>query len=112
MPPTATGPPHALPLHPSYHGPSEREKIMGMSGISFVVIFFLTNVASVVFSALMMGAALVAVHGATRVPDDLFLDDADVSAGQAADWSVLPTIGMRVVLMCTATDIGRVFSAV
>lgn len=72
----------ALPS-PAYHSPlpapSEREKLMYMSGLSFVVIFFLTSVASVVFSALVTGAALVALHGATRVPDDLFIDDADVS---------------------------------
>lgn len=60
---------------------SEREKMMSMSGLSIVVIFFLTNVASVVFSALMFGAALVAAHGATRVPDDLFIDDADANQG-------------------------------
>lgn len=45
-----------------------------MSALSFVVIFFLTNVASVVFSALVTGTVLVAAHGATRVPDDLFVD--------------------------------------
>lgn len=54
---------------------SEREKLMGMSGLSVVVVFFLTNVASVVFSALVFGAGLVAAHGACRVPDDLFIDD-------------------------------------
>lgn len=54
---------------------SEREKLLAMSGLSFVVIFFLTNVASVAFSALMFGAGLVAAHGAMRVPDDLFIDD-------------------------------------
>lgn len=54
--------------------PSEREKVMSMSALSFVVIFFLTNVASVVFSALVTGTVLVAAHGATRVPDDLFVD--------------------------------------
>lgn len=52
---------------------------MAMSGGSFVIIFFLTNVASVVFSALMFGAGAVAAHGACRVPDDLFVDDSDVS---------------------------------
>ncbi|KAI8471910.1 MAG: prenylated rab acceptor family protein [Monoraphidium minutum] len=56
---------------------SEREKFMYMSGGSFVIVFFLTNVASIVFSALMFGAALVAAHGATRVPDDLFIDDSE-----------------------------------
>jgi hypothetical protein len=51
---------------------------MAMSGLSFVVIFFLTNVASVAFSALVFGAAAIAAHGATRVPDDLFIDDSEV----------------------------------
>jgi hypothetical protein len=60
---------------------SEREKVLAMSGGSFVVIFFLTSVASVVFSALVAGASLVAAHGACRVPDDLFLDDADAGRG-------------------------------
>jgi len=71
------------PLNPPPAPPpsSEREKMMSMSGLSIVVIFFLTNVASVVFSALMFGAALVAAHGATRVPDDLFIDDADANQG-------------------------------
>jgi hypothetical protein len=75
--PTPSPPP---PLPPPLHPPSDREKATYMSVASFVVIFFLTNVASVVFSALMMGAALVAAHGATRVPDDLFVDD---DAGQS-----------------------------
>jgi len=35
-------------------------------------------VASVVFSALMVSSALIAAHGALRVPDDLFLDEGEV----------------------------------
>jgi hypothetical protein len=74
--------PTPTPTHTiSPPSPSEREKVMSMSGLSFVVIFFLTNVASVVFSALTFGAALVAAHGATRVPDDLFIDDSEVGGG-------------------------------
>eukprot|EP00775_Hariotina_reticulata_P006082 gene6082-6322_t len=57
---------------------SEREKLMGMSAISFVVVFFLTSVANVVFSALTLSFFIVAVHGAFRVPDDLFLDESEV----------------------------------
>ncbi|KAI8464691.1 MAG: prenylated rab acceptor family protein [Monoraphidium minutum] len=60
---------------------SEREKLMYMSGGSLVVVFFLTNVASIVFSALMFGAGMVAVHGATRVPDDLFIDEGEANQG-------------------------------
>jgi hypothetical protein len=64
------------PTLPTPH--SEREKVMALSGLSFVIIFFLTNVASVAFSALVFGAAAIAAHGATRVPDDLFIDESEV----------------------------------
>ena len=50
------------------------EKLMGASAGSLLVIFFLTNVASVIFSALAVGCFAVAVHGALRVPDNLFID--------------------------------------
>lgn len=42
-------------------------------------IIFLTNVGSVILSALVVGAAVVCGHGAFRVPEDLFLDDQDNS---------------------------------
>lgn len=38
------------------------------------------SVGNVVFTALMFSFAVVGLHGATRVPDDLFLDDTQVSA--------------------------------
>ncbi|KAF6263896.1 PRA1 family protein-domain-containing protein [Scenedesmus sp. NREL 46B-D3] len=60
---------------------SEREKLLGMSGISFLVVFMLTSVANVLFSALTLSCAIIGLHGATRVPDDLFLDDADSNRG-------------------------------
>lgn len=72
---------HTGPLVLNGRELSEREKFLGMGALSFVVVFFLTNVASVVFSAVMMGAALVAVHGACRVPDDLFIDDGEANQG-------------------------------
>ena len=95
---------------------SEREKLLGASGVSVAVIFFLTSVGSVLFSAVCIGLAGacdvtarcagggwqrqrlprvrrstneacsrparagVTAHGALRVPDDLFLDDANVRA--------------------------------
>jgi hypothetical protein len=37
------------------------------------------SVANVLFSALTLSCAIIGLHGATRVPDDLFLDDTDVS---------------------------------
>lgn len=55
---------------------SEREKLLGMSAISLILIFFLSSVGSVLFMGLGLGAAGVAAHGALRQPDDLFLEDA------------------------------------
>ncbi|GJN28845.1 hypothetical protein PR202_gb17016 [Eleusine coracana subsp. coracana] len=37
--------------------------------------FFLTSVASLIISGLIVGGAIVAAHGAFRMPEDLFLDD-------------------------------------
>ena len=54
---------------------SEREKLLAMSAASFVLVFFLTGVGSLAFSALVAAGALVAAHGAARAPDDLFLDE-------------------------------------
>ena len=55
---------------------SDREKMIGASLVSFVVIFFLTNVATMALYGLSITMGLVALHGAFREPDDLFLDDA------------------------------------
>eukprot|EP00882_Tetradesmus_deserticola_P006155 GHRQ01006480.1.p1 GENE.GHRQ01006480.1~~GHRQ01006480.1.p1 ORF type:complete len:223 (+),score=95.46 GHRQ01006480.1:528-1196(+) len=60
---------------------SEREKLLGMSGISFLVVFMLTSVANVLFSALTLSFAIIGLHGAMRTPDDLFLDDSDSNQG-------------------------------
>jgi hypothetical protein len=59
---------------------SERELFVLMSILSIVVIF-LTNVGSVLISATVIGAVIIGVHAAFRVPDDLFLDDDGSSAG-------------------------------
>ncbi|KAL8260251.1 hypothetical protein R6Q59_028204 [Mikania micrantha] len=40
-----------------------------------IVVVFLTNVGSVMISALLIGLAILCVHGGFRVPEDLFLDD-------------------------------------
>lgn len=58
---------------------SEREKLLGMSALSFITIFFLTSVGTVLFSALSLSFCVIALHGAMRVPDDLFLDEAEQS---------------------------------
>lgn len=36
------------------------------------------------FSALTLAGVIIGAHGATRVPDDLFLDDTDVSTPAVA----------------------------
>lgn len=60
---------------------SEREKMALISGLSFLVIFFFSNVGTVVMSAVVLSCAIIGLHGAMRVPDDLFLDDTDANAG-------------------------------
>lgn len=60
---------------------SEREKLALMMGLSFMVVFFFSNVGTVVMSAVLMSCAMIGLHGAMRVPDDLFLDDTDANAG-------------------------------
>ncbi|KAI5070385.1 hypothetical protein GOP47_0014728 [Adiantum capillus-veneris] len=57
---------------------SEREAL-ALMGLLSIVVIFMTNVGSVLISAAMLGAAVICVHAAFRVPDDLFLDD-DVPA--------------------------------
>ncbi|CAL9099994.1 unnamed protein product [Musa acuminata var. zebrina] len=55
---------------------SDREILAGLVLVTLLVVF-LTSVGSLIVSALMVGAAVVCVHGALRVPEDLFLDDQD-----------------------------------
>ncbi|KAM5560553.1 PRA1 family protein B4 [Rosa sericea] len=58
---------------------SDTQTLMGLVGLSVFVVF-LTSVGSVLISAIMVGVAVVLVHGAIRVPEDLFLDEQDTSA--------------------------------
>jgi hypothetical protein len=55
---------------------SDREKLIGASVISFVVVFFLTSVATTALYGLSISMAMIVLHGAFREPDDLFLDEA------------------------------------
>ena len=63
---------------------SDREKLLGMSGLSLLVIFFLSNVASVVIYGLGVGVTLVTLHGAFRAPDVTFLEEGATEPGAAA----------------------------
>lgn len=59
---------------------SDRETLFLLI-VSTVVIIFLTSVGSVLVSALMVGIAIVCLHGAFRVPEDLFLDEQETPGG-------------------------------
>ncbi|TYH14144.1 hypothetical protein ES288_A06G195900v1 [Gossypium darwinii] len=53
---------------------SDRETL-GALVVLTVFVVFLTSVGSLLISALLVGVAIVCIHGAFRVPEDLFLDD-------------------------------------
>lgn len=53
---------------------SDRETL-GALVVMTVFVVFLTSVGSLLISALLIGVAIVCIHGAFRVPEDLFLDD-------------------------------------
>ncbi|KAI3748883.1 hypothetical protein L6452_12294 [Arctium lappa] len=55
---------------------SDRETLLILI-VSTIVVVFLTSIGSLVISALVVGLAIVCVHGAFRDPEDLFLDDQD-----------------------------------
>ncbi|KAM0878176.1 hypothetical protein ACQ4PT_035027 [Festuca glaucescens] len=64
---------------------TDRETLLGLV-VSSLLAFFLTSVASLIISGLLVGGALVAVHGAFRMPEDLFLDDSSaVSSGNTTN---------------------------
>ncbi|KAG4127989.1 hypothetical protein ERO13_D10G249500v2 [Gossypium hirsutum] len=55
---------------------SDRETL-GILVVLTVFIVFLTSIGSLLISAILFGVAIVCIHGAFRVPEDLFLDDQD-----------------------------------
>lgn len=60
---------------------SEREKFVGISVVSLIITFFLTSVGTILFLALGISVAGIALHGSCRVPDDLFTDEAESQQG-------------------------------
>lgn len=62
---------------------SHRETLIGAGALSVFVVFFMTSVGALLFSALGFAGAAVAGHAAMRVPDELFTDEVDPSAGGA-----------------------------
>ncbi|KAK3260929.1 hypothetical protein CYMTET_30139 [Cymbomonas tetramitiformis] len=60
---------------------SDREQLWGMSAATVLLIFFLSSAGSVIFMGLGVGITGIVLHGAFRVPDDLFLDDNEGTGG-------------------------------
>uniref|UniRef100_A0A7N0TGQ9 PRA1 family protein n=1 Tax=Kalanchoe fedtschenkoi TaxID=63787 RepID=A0A7N0TGQ9_KALFE len=52
---------------------------LGILVVLTIVVIFLTSVGSLLISAILIGLSIVCVHGAFRVPEDLFLDDQEYS---------------------------------
>ena len=62
---------------------SRRETLIGAGAASVFVVFFMTSVGALLFSALGAAGVAVGAHAAMRVPDELFTDEVDPSAGSA-----------------------------
>eukprot|EP00475_Leptophrys_vorax_P038028 TRINITY_DN662_c0_g2_i1.p1 TRINITY_DN662_c0_g2~~TRINITY_DN662_c0_g2_i1.p1 ORF type:complete len:214 (-),score=13.83 TRINITY_DN662_c0_g2_i1:246-887(-) len=60
---------------------NETEKFIGMLVISLLMVFGLTSVGSVLISGVVVGCIAIAFHAATRVPDDLFIDQVQSNGG-------------------------------
>lgn len=58
---------------------SDRETL-GCLILFSIFVIFLTDVGSVLVSAMMVGVALICAHGAFRAPEDLFLDEQEPAA--------------------------------
>ncbi|XP_010508872.1 PREDICTED: PRA1 family protein B2-like [Camelina sativa] len=58
---------------------TDRETLLALV-LTTIVVVFMTSVGSLLTSALTIGIAIVCLHGAFRVPDDLFLDEQEGSA--------------------------------
>ena len=65
---------------------SDREKMLGMSGASLLAVFSMSSAGSLMFQAFGVALLAIGAHGAMRVPDDLFIDDA---AGEGGFFSFL-----------------------
>ncbi|GFP86581.1 pra1 family protein b1 [Phtheirospermum japonicum] len=81
---------------------SDRETL-GILLVSTVVVVFLTSVGSLLISAVLVGLAVVCVHGAFRMPEDLFLDDQEQASsgflsflGGGAASAAAPVVSTRV----------------
>ena len=60
---------------------SDREKLLGMSGASILAVFFMSSAGSIMLQAFGVALLAIGAHGSMRVPDDLFIDDANADSG-------------------------------
>ena len=60
---------------------SDREKMLGMSGASILAVFFMSSAGSIMLQAFGVALLAIGAHGSMRVPDDLFIDDANADSG-------------------------------
>ncbi|CAN8317554.1 unnamed protein product [Cochlearia groenlandica] len=58
---------------------SDRETLLALV-LTTIVVVFMTSVGSLLTSAMTIGVAIVCLHGAFKVPDDLFLDEQEPSS--------------------------------
>ncbi|XP_058103564.1 PRA1 family protein B2-like [Magnolia sinica] len=68
----------APPLHLLGRSFSDNEILIGLISLTTFIVF-LTSVGSIIITALMIGIAIVALHGSYHVPYDLFLPTEDPS---------------------------------
>ncbi|KFK29796.1 hypothetical protein AALP_AA7G180700 [Arabis alpina] len=71
---------------------SDREVLLGLV-LSSVLVVFMTSVGSLLTSGLMIGFGIVCLHGAFRVPDDLFLDEQEGTSNGNGTTGLLSFIG-------------------
>ena len=57
---------------------SDARTLVGLS-LATVIVILVTNVVSLLITAVTIGLAVVCTHGAFRVPEDLFLDNQEAS---------------------------------
>ncbi|XP_022744595.1 PRA1 family protein B1-like [Durio zibethinus] len=84
---------------------SDRETL-GVLVVLTVFVVFMTSVGSLLISALLIGVAIICIHGSFRVPEDLFLDDQEPSnsgflsflggAASSAAAAAAPAVASRV----------------
>ncbi|CAL8463503.1 g3037 [Coccomyxa elongata] len=83
---------------------SEREKFIGISIITVIVIFFLTSVGTVLFTALGISVAAIALHGSFRVPDDLFTDEIEGTSPDLLSFLTAPAAALSMAAASVAAE--------